>query len=75
MDTIVSEINTESNGILTIDGIVDPFIHPVDLFPEVSRVKVQVRFFLGEKVVESRIEHADDLRRLIVRDSMLLLIP
>lgn len=61
--------------VLTVDGIVDPFVHPVDLFMKFNGIEVQFGLFLGEQVVERRVEDPDNFRRLVVGDSVLLLIP
>ena len=58
-----------------IDGIVDPLVRSVDLSLEISGVEVDLREFGGEEGVEARVEHSDDVGRLVGDDRLVLLVP
>ena len=59
----------------TINGVVYPFVELVDFLTEGLGVEVNLGLVRGELVVERGVEHADDLRALIVHDCLLLLVP
>ena len=60
----------------TVDRIIHPLVHPIDLRAQLRRIQVELRLGrLGHERAELRVEHADDLRRLVVHDRVLLLVP
>src|SRR5690606_14619416 len=55
-----------------VDGVVNPGVDGIDLRQQCLRRVISCR---GTESVEGRIEHADDLRRLVVDDGIALPIP
>lgn len=60
---------------LTVDVGIDPFIKLVDTRSELFGVEIEGSFIGGNKVIEGRVEHADDLRRFVVYDGLELFVP
>ncbi len=59
----------------TVDGVVHPLVDTVDLRAKRLRVEVDRSLVRGQLVVERSVEHADDLRALVVHDRRRLLVP
>jgi len=59
----------------TVDPIIDPLVHPVDLCAQRRGIEVELGLIVRDERVELRVEHADDLRRLVVHDRVALLVP
>lgn len=63
-----------------VDSVVDPFVHIINLFPEIFRQEAST-WFVGfaevrlEKGVEGGIEHSDDLGGLVVDNGVELFVP
>ena len=59
----------------TIDSVVDPLVHSVDFLAQLLGIEIEPRLVLWKDTVEVRVEHAYDLRRLVIHDSVLFLVP
>jgi hypothetical protein len=53
----------------------DPVVHAIDFLAERLGIEIDGRLVFREGHVEVRVEHADDLHRLIVHDRAALLVP
>ncbi len=60
---------------LTVYGILHPVDELVYLGTECFWTKVDVGLFLGQKIIKGIVEHAYDLRALVVHNFRRLLIP
>jgi hypothetical protein len=68
------------NGRLEISRVLlkhgaDPLIHAINFLAERLGIEIDGHLVFREGHVEVRVEHADDLRRLIVHDRAALLVP
>ena len=59
----------------TIDAIVYKFIHGINLCSQLWRIIVESSLLLRKEIVKRRVQNADYLRRLIVHNSVLFLVP
>jgi hypothetical protein len=62
-------------GRRTVDPIIDPLVHLVDLLAKLRRIKVKLRFIFRDERIELGVKEADNLGRLVIDDRVLFLIP
>lgn len=63
------------SGIRTVDGIVHPFVHLVNLCAEPLGININCSLVLGQLVVKHSVKHPDNLGTLVVHDRLCLLVP
>ena len=59
----------------TVDLIINPLVHLVNVPAKLGGIQIELRPFLRENRVKLRVEYADDFRGLVVDDRVLLLVP
>ena len=59
----------------TVDPVIDPLVHPVDVRAQRRGIEIELGLLGRDERVELGVEHADDLRRLVVHDRVPLLVP
>lgn len=57
-----------------VDVVVSPFISLFDLLLEIGRQEIDLLELLREEIIESVVEHSNDLAALIVDDALLLFV-
>ncbi len=67
--------SSDKNRPRTVDLFIDPLVHAIDFLAERLGIEIDARLVFWEGRVEVRVEHADDLRRLVVHDRAALLVP
>lgn len=65
----------EKNQVLTINGIVYPFVDGIDTIPRFFRVDVNSGELSGKKGVEGGVQDADNFGTFVIDDSRRFLVP
>ena len=65
----------KEKGARTVDAVIYPLVQSVDIPAQRRGIEIELRFIVREDRVKLRVEDADDLRRLVVHDRVLLLVP
>lgn len=78
----ITQIQFQTRGLRrrrrrTVDPIIDPLVHAINLPAQLRRIQVELLrpALLRDERIELRVEDAYDLRRLVVHDRVLLLVP
>ena len=56
-----------------VDIIISPRVRLINFFPQLLGIQIQLLLVLGQKLVELRVQHPDDLAALIADDCLCLL--
>lgn len=74
-NSIQCRIKPLIQGRLTVDLIIDPLVHLINLLAKMRRIKIKLRVRCLDDRIELRVKHPDNLGRLVIDDRMLFLIP